>query len=92
MFMGGIIKFVFSPEFPDKYAMARVELSEGMPEELGVAIAEQLRTTLMQAGKDVQEELGLEESLLGDNNTVLANSRIDAAVEINQPPSGDVDP
>ena len=92
MFMGGIIKFVFSPEFPDKYAMARVELSEGMPEELGVAIAEQLRTTLMQAGKDVQEELGLEESLIGDNNTVLANSRIDAAVEINQPPSGDVDP
>ena len=92
MFMGGIIRFVFSPEIPDTYAMARVELAEGMPEELGVSIAEQLRMTLVQAGDEIQEELGLEESLLGDNNTVLANSTIDAAVEINQPDSGDVDP
>ncbi len=92
MYMGGIIRYVFSPEIPQKYAMGQVELAEGVPLELGVSIAHQLRTTLLQAGEEIQEELGLERSIVGNNMVFLSNDRIVANAEIQQNEANDINP
>jgi len=92
LLLGGSIRFVFSPEIPDRYAQAEVELADGVPISMGVAIAQQLQDTLYQASREITEDLQLEENLVGDNMTVLSNNRIQAAAVLVQNADGDINP
>jgi len=93
LFAGGIIRFVFFPEIPDKYAQAQVELAEGVPKELGLSIAKRLRETLLQAGDEVNERYNLEHSIIGNNMTVLTpDNTIIAVADIVQNGSEDINP
>ncbi len=93
MFAGGIIRYVFFPQIPDKMAMAQVELAEGVPKELGLSIAIRLRETLLQAGEEVSEQFNLEHSIVGNNMTVLTpENTIIAVADIVQNSAGDINP
>ncbi len=93
MFFGGIIRYVFAPEIPDRYAQAQVELAEGVPKELGLSIAKQLHETMLQAADEVSKRHELATNILGANMTVLTpDNSIIAVAEIIQNDDGDINP
>jgi multidrug efflux pump subunit AcrB len=61
---GGIVRYVFFPEFDADFLSAQVELREGAPESLIQTIVTRMDEGLREVSDELQAEYGLEESIV----------------------------
>ena len=61
---GGIVRYVFFPEFDADFLSAQVELRDGAPESLIQNIVTRMDQGLREVSDELQKEYGLEESIV----------------------------
>ncbi len=70
---GGFVRFVFFPEFEEDYLRASVELNEGAPESLVVAVVEQMDRALREVNAEIKAETGSEQDVVEHMFAYISN-------------------
>ncbi len=70
---GGFVRFVFFPELEEDYLRASVELNEGAPESLVIAVVEQMDRALREVNAEIKAETGSEQDVVEHMFAYISN-------------------
>ncbi len=73
LFFGGFVRFVFFPELDEDYVTATVQLQDGAPESLVVAIVEQMDTALREVNEELKAETGSDIDIVAHSFAYVAD-------------------